>query len=126
MWDRRAHETDQAAGDIDWKICYDDLYVSATADGQVLAVDCPGRCNRYVHSRAVISVEISCICGRDLTNELVVNECLDGIRKTGTLWLPLANMYNSGLAKVDLAGKGKTRQGENGVGFVTGAYTDRF
>ena len=89
-------------------------------------MDCPGRCNRYVHSRAVISVEISCICGRDLTNEVVINECLDGIRKTGTLWLPLANMYNSGLAKVDLAGKGKTRQGENGVAFVTGAYTDRF
>ena len=89
-------------------------------------MDCPGRCNRYVHSRAVISVEISCICGRDLTNELVVNECLDGIRQTCTLWLPLANMYNSGLAKVDLAGKGKTRRGANGVAFVTGAYTDRF
>ena len=53
---RRAHETDQAAGDIDWTICYDDLYVSATAEGQVSAVDCPGRCNRYVYSRAVISV----------------------------------------------------------------------
>ena len=113
-------------GDIDWTKCYDDLYVCANGDGCTYAVDCPGRCNRYVHFRAVISVEISCICGRDLTNELVVNECLDGIRQTGTLWLPLANMYNSGLAKVDLAGKGKTRRGENGVAFVTGAYTDRF
>ena len=56
MWHRRDHETDQAAGDINRKKCYDDLYVSATADGQVLAVDCPGRCNRYVYSRAVISV----------------------------------------------------------------------
>ena len=56
MWDRRAHETDQAAGDIDWTICYDDLYISATAEGQVSAVDCLGRCNWYVHSRAVISV----------------------------------------------------------------------
>ena len=28
--------------------------------------------------------------------------------------------------KVDLAGKGKTRRGANGVAFVTGAYTDRF
>jgi hypothetical protein len=56
MWDRRAHETDQAAGDIDWTKCYDDLYVSATADGQVLAVDCPGRCSRYGHSSAGIYV----------------------------------------------------------------------
>ena len=90
------------------------------------AVHMPGRCNRYVHFRPVISVEIACICGRDLTDEDVVNECLDKIRQTRTLWLPLANMYNPGLAKVDLAGKGKTRHGENGVGFVTGAYTDRF
>ena len=67
-----------------------------------------------------------CICGRNLTDEGVVNECLDGIRKTGALWLPLANVFFSGLAKVDLAGKGKTRQGANGVAFVTGAYTDRF
>jgi hypothetical protein len=35
-------------------------------------------------------------------------------------------VFFSGLAKVDLAGKGKTRQGANGVAFVTGAYTDRF
>jgi len=56
MWYRRAHETDQAAGDIDWTKCYDDLYVSAAAEGQVSAVDCPGRCNLYVYSRAVISV----------------------------------------------------------------------
>ena len=76
--------------------------------------------------RLVISVEIVCICGRDLTCEDVFNECLDKIRQTRTLWLPLANMYNPGLAKVDLAGKGKTRQGANGVAFVTGAYTDRF
>jgi hypothetical protein len=65
-------------------------------------------------------------CGRALTDENVVNECLAAIRKTCTLWLPLANVFNSGLAKVDLAGKGKTRQGANGVAFVTGAYTDRF
>jgi len=35
-------------------------------------------------------------------------------------------VFKSGLAKVDLTGKGKTRRGENGVAFVTGAYTDRF
>ena len=56
MWFCRAHETDQAVGDINWTICYNDLYVSATAEGQVSAVDCPGRCNWYVHSRVVISV----------------------------------------------------------------------
>ena len=59
-------------------------------------------------------------------DENVVNKCLAAIRKTCTLWLLLANVFNSGLAKVDLTSKGKTRWGANGVTFVTGAYTDRF
>ena len=110
MWFRRENETDQVEGDIDWVKCYDNLYIR---DDQVeavppRAVHTPGRCNR------------------DLTCEDVFNECLDKIRQTCTFWLPLANMFNPGLAKVDLAGKGKTRVGENSVGFQTGADTDRF
>ena len=35
-------------------------------------------------------------------------------------------LYNGCLGKVDLAGKGKARLGENSVGFVAGADTDRF
>ena len=36
------------------------------------------------------------------------------------------NVYWKGLGRLDIAGKGKGRAGENGVSFVTGADIDRF
>ena len=110
-WWRRQNETDLAVGDIDWKVCYDDLYVLPA--GSAEQAEAP---------RAVPEVGRS---NRDFGNPHVVDKILSGIRRTG-LWLPLANMYNAGLGKFDLTGKGKGRIGENSVGFVAGADTDRF
>ena len=91
MWFRMDNETDLAEGSMNWDDCYNDLCIR-DIQGEAVparAVPEPGRCNL------------------DLADEEVFNKCLDGIRRTGTLWLPLANMFNPCLAKVDLAGKGK-------------------
>lgn len=111
-WWRRQNQTDLAAGDIDWKQCYDDLYVLPA-----------GSAEKAEAPRAVPEVGRS---NRDLANPDVVDQILRGIRRTGALWQPMANMYNTGLGKFDLAGKGKGRLGENSVSFVAGANTDRF
>ena len=112
MWFRkRTRPTWRRGTSIGTTAIYNNLYIRPVRKGEAVparAVPEEGRCNR------------------DLTDEDVFNECLDGIRRTGTLWLPLANMFNPCPAKVDLAGKGKTRMGDISVGFLTGADTDRF
>ena len=111
MWWRRQNQTDLADGDIDWEVCYDALYVLP-----------PGSAEEHEAPRAVLQDGRS---NRDLNNPHVVDKILSQIRRTG-LWLPLANVYWNGLGKFDLGGQGRGRTGENSVGFVTGADTDRF
>ena len=112
MWWRRKHETDLAVGDINWKVCYDDLYIMPAGSAE--------------QAEALRTVPEDGRCNRDFADPDVIDKILSGIRRTSALWRPLANMYNSGLAKFDLAGKGKGRLGENSVSFIAGADTDRF
>ena len=77
MWCCKEWETDQAEGNVDWEICFNDLYIA----------DVPGEAttSHPVHEDGR--------CNRDLTSEDVVNNCLAKIRKTGCLWQPLVNLY---------------------------------
>ena len=110
-WWRKENETDLSVGDINWEVCYDALYVLP-----------PGSAEEHEAPRAVPEDGRS---NRDLNNPHVVDKILSQIRRTG-LWLPLANVYWNGLGKFDLGGQGRGRTGENSVGFLTGADTDRF
>ena len=90
-WWRRENETDLSVGDINWEVCYDALYVLP-----------PGSAEEHEAPRAVLQDGRS---NRDLNNPHVVDKILRGIRQTGALWMPLANVYYAGLGKFDLADK---------------------